>query len=120
MVTYHTRRKMAFRCLFALATATTLAVPYVALGAGQSFGRSGGFTASRMHRQPAFSDRFHRFGFFGVDGFGEQDFTIVQPGQPAPNMAPQPAENLIYVQPKWVDGGHGVQVSQPGYWTVPK
>jgi hypothetical protein len=24
------------------------------------------------------------------------------------------------VQPRWVDGGHGVQVLQPGYWTDPK
>ncbi len=29
------------------------------------------------------------------------------------------AENRIYVPPRWVDGGYGVQVSQPGYWAVP-
>jgi hypothetical protein len=120
MTTYHRRRKIAFRCLFALVTAATLAVAQVALGAGQSFGRSGGFTASRMHGQPSFSHPFHRFGFFGVNGFGEQDFTTVQQVQPAPVTAPQSAENRIYVQPQWVDGGYGVQVSQPGYWTVPK
>jgi hypothetical protein len=30
------------------------------------------------------------------------------------------AENKIYVQPRSVDGGYGVQVLEPGYWTVPK
>ena len=37
MKTYKTRRKKGFRCLFALVTVTILAVPYLALGAGQSF-----------------------------------------------------------------------------------
>ena len=35
------REEMAFRCLLALVTVTALAVPYVALAAGQSFSRSG-------------------------------------------------------------------------------
>jgi hypothetical protein len=119
MTTYNTCRKKGFRCLFALVTVTTLLVPYLAFGAGQSFGRSGSFTASR--RQPSFSHRFHRFGFVGGVGLDDQDVTIIQQFQPAPTPEPsEPAESRIYVPPHWVDGGYGVQVLQPGYWTVPK
>jgi hypothetical protein len=116
MTTYKMHRKKGFRCLFALVTVTTLAVPYLAFSAGQSFGRSGSFTASRMHP--------HRFGFLGLDGLGDQgdqQVIIIQPSQPAPTAEPsQPAENRIYVPPRWVDGGYGVQVLQPSYWIVPK
>jgi len=116
MTTYNTLRKKGFRCLFALVTVTTLAVPYLAFGAGQSFGRSGSSGASRMDR--------HRFGFFGGDGLGDQgdqQVIIIQQSPPAPTAEPsEPAENRIYVPPRWVDGGYGVQVLQPGYWAVPK
>ena len=47
-----------------------------------------------------------------------QPEAAAQPSEPA--QASEPAENRIYVQPRWVDGGHGVQVLQPGYWTDPK
>ena len=43
---------------------------------------------------------------------------IIQEFQPA--QPSEPAENRIYVEPRWVDGGYGVQVLQPGYWTDPK
>ena len=119
--TYNTRRKKGFRCLFALVTVATLAVPYLAFGAGQSFGRSGSSTASRIHGQPSFSHRFHRFGFLGVDGLDDQQVVIIQQLPPAPTTeSSDPAENRIYVQPHWVDGGYGVQVLVPGYWTAPK
>ena len=101
---------------FILAIGITLPQPYLAFGAGQSFGRSGSVGASRMHG--------HRFGFFGLDGLGDQgdqQVIIIQPSQPAPTAEPrEPAENRIYVPPRWVDGGYGVQVLEPGYWTVPK
>jgi hypothetical protein len=46
---------------------------------------------------------------------------ITQQSSSAPNTAASvPAEKRVYVQPHWVDGGYGVQVLQPGYWTVPK
>ena len=117
MKTYNTRRKKDFQCLFALVTVITLAVPYVALGAGAAFRSSGRISSS--HRQHSFSHRFHRFGFFGGDGLDDQDAIIIQQVQPAPSTGPEPAENRIYVPPHWVDGGYGVQVLQPSYWTVP-
>ena len=123
MTTYNTRRKRVFRCLFALVTVTTLAVPYVALGAGPAFRNSGTFR-SNSHGQHSFPHRFNRFGFFrgdGFDDFGGDGLDVnIQPVQPAPSSEPEPTENRIYVQPRWVNGGYGVQVSQPGYWAVPK
>jgi hypothetical protein len=101
---------------FILAIGIMLTQPYRAFGEGQSFGRSGSFGASRMHG--------HRLGFFGVDGFGDQgdlQVIIIQESPPVPTAKPsEPTENRIYVQPRWVDGGYGVQVLVPGYWTVPK
>jgi hypothetical protein len=102
---------------FILAIGITLTQPYLAFGAGQFFGRSGSFRASRMHGQHP----FRGFGFSGVDGLGDQQITIIQQFYSAPTTEPrEPAENRIYVQPRWVDGGYGVQVLEPGYWTVPK
>jgi len=51
---------------FILAIGITLIQPYLA--AGQSFGRSGTSGAFRMQGQRP----FNRFGFFGVDGLGDQ------------------------------------------------
>ena len=149
MTTYNTLRKKGFRCLFALATVTTLAVPYVAFGAGHAFRSSGSFRSSAQgqqsfsqrggrvagpafrnsgtfrsnpHGQHSFPHRFNRFGFFGGDGFDDQgaQVIIIQQPQPAPAAEPsKPPENRIYVPPRWVDGGYGVQVLQPSYWTVP-
>jgi len=143
MTTYNTLRKKGFRCLFALVTVTTLAVPYVAFGAGHAFRSSGSFRSSSQgqqsfsqrggrvagpafrnsgtfrsnpHGQHSFPHRFNRFGFFGGDGLDAS----IQSVQSAPGSEPEPTENRIYVQPRWVDGGYGVQVSQPGYWAVPK
>ena len=121
MTTYNTRRKNGFSWLFALVTAIVLAVPYVAFGAGPTFGRSDSSTASGMHGRPSFSHRFHGFGFFDGDGLDDQQVVIIQQSPSAPTTEPSaPAENRIYVQPHWVDGGYGVQVLQPGYWTTPK
>jgi hypothetical protein len=151
MTTYNIRRKRVFRCLFALVTVTTLAVPYVALGAGHAFRSSGSFRSSshgqqsfsqrdgrvagpafrnsgtfrsNPHGQHSFPHRFNRFGFFGGDGladFGGDGLDVnIQPVQSAPSSEPEPTENRVYVPPRWVDGGYGVQVSQPGYWAVPK
>jgi len=107
------------RCLFALVTVTTLAVSYVALGAGPAF-RNSGSVRSRSHGHHPLSHPFNRSGFFAGDGLDDQNFIIIQPVQAAPSIKPEPTENRIYVPPRWVDGGYGVQVLQPSYWTVPK
>src|SRR5262245_52291989 len=50
-----------------------------------------------------------------------QEFQPVAEFQPAAAVqSSEPAENRIYVQPRWVDGGYGVEVLQPAYWTDPK
>jgi hypothetical protein len=105
-------------------------------GAAHSF-RSGSFKAAKIDRQPSFlrpfhdldrSGRFHRQDFFShpFHGFGfgggvvvsEQPVVIIQQFQPAPVTEPrEPATNRVYVQPRWVDGGYGVEVLQPGHWT---
>jgi hypothetical protein len=109
------------------------------VGAAHSFS-SGRFNAPNVQRQPSFlrpfhdlerSGRFHRQDFFShtFTGFGlgggvavsEQPVVIIQQFQPAPITEPrEPAPNRVYVQPRWVDGGHGVEVLQPGYWTDAK
>jgi hypothetical protein len=103
--------------------------------------RAGRFTAPNIDRQPSFlrpfhnldsSGRFrsrqrfflhpfHPFGIVGVDRVSEEPVIIIQQFQPAAAPEPsEPATNRVYVQPRWVDGGHGVEVLKPGYWTDPK
>jgi hypothetical protein len=125
---------------FILAIGIILTLPHFVFGAARSFGGSARFKAAGIHRQQSFlrpfhdldrSGRFHRQDFFShpFHGFGfgggvvvdEQPVIIIQEFQPAPITEPrEPVTNRIYVQPRWVDGGHGVEVLQPGYWTDPK
>jgi len=125
---------------FALAIGITLTLPYNAFAAAHSFGGFRGFASPGIHRQQFFSPRqqffsprqrffsprFNRFGFnrFGFSGVGgvvdEQPAMIIQQFQPAATTDPMEPVNRIYVQPRWVDGGFGVQVLQPGYWADPK
>ena len=118
---------------FLLAIGITLTLPHFSFGASRSFGGSGRFRASTIPRQHFFVRPFNRFGlvpfnrfgFFGPGGvvggvIDEQPAIIIQQFQPAPVTQPNgPATNRVYVQPRWVDGGYGVQVLQPGYWTSP-
>jgi hypothetical protein len=60
---------------------------------------------------------FHQFGLFGDVGVGGQQVTIIQFQPPATTEAKEARKNEVYVPPQWVDGGHGVQVLKPGYWT---
>lgn len=130
---------------FIVAIGITLTLPHFAFGAA----RSGRFKASRIraahsfslgsfkspniHRQPSFLRPFHDldrargfhpfngFGFVGLGGVDEQPVIIIQQFQPPSITEPRGlATDRVYVQPRWVDGGHGVQVLQPGYWTDPK
>ena len=116
MMTYNTHRKKWFRRLFTLLTITSLAVPCVALGAGRVSKNSGSASVSSSRRQQSFPHRFHDSRFFS-DDFGGAD-VIVEQSQSAPTTeAEKPAKKGVYVQPHWVDGGYGVEVLQPGYWT---
>ena len=77
---------------FILWIGITLTLPYIAFAAGRSYG----------------------FGFYPLVIF-------IQEFQPAPTTEPtEPAKKGIYVEPRWVDGGYGVQVLEPGYWTDAK
>ena len=91
-----TSRPMIFGLI--LAIGITLTLPYIAFAAGRSYG----------------------FAFdplaISIQQFQPEQTT--QPSEPAqPN---KPAEKGIYVDPRWVDGGHGVEVLRPGYWADPK
>jgi F0F1-type ATP synthase membrane subunit c/vacuolar-type H+-ATPase subunit K len=100
--------------MFALITVAALAVPYTALGAGRAVGNSGAVGVSRPSRQQTFSHGFRHSRFFGGEGIGGAEVTIEQ-SQSTPTVQPKPA-NRRYVQPRWVDGGYGVEVLEPGYW----
>jgi hypothetical protein len=106
---------------FILAIGIIFSLSHVAFGAAHSFGSSGRFKGSRMHRQHSISQPFHRFGFFGVDRVDEQQVIIIQQFSPAViSESREPGTTRIYVPPRWVDGGYGVEVLQQGYWTNPK
>ena len=116
MSNYTSHKKKGLLSMFALVTVATLAVPYTALGAGRAVGNSGAVVGvSRPSGQQTFSHGFRHSRFFGGEGFGGADVTAEQ-YQPAPTVAPDKPANKRYVQPRWVDGGYGVQVLEPGYW----
>ena len=116
MSNYTSHKKKGLLSMFALVTVATLAVPYTALGAGRAVGNSGAVVGvSRPSGQQTFSRGFRHSRFFGGEGFGGADVTAEQ-YQPAPTVAPDKPANKRYVQPRWVDGGYGVQVLEPGYW----
>jgi hypothetical protein len=116
MSNYTSHKKKGLLSMFALVTVATLAVPYTALGAGRAVGNSGAVVGvSRPSGQQTFSRGFRHSRFFGGEGFGGMDVTAEQ-YQPAPTVAPDKPANKRYVQPRWVDGGYGVQVLEPGYW----
>lgn len=106
---------------FLLVIGLTVILPDLVPGAGLSVGRSEKSSASRMRRPHSFSRPVHRFGFFDAPGVGDQQVTVViQLFQPAPGLEiKKPPVNKIYISPRWVDAGFGVQVLVPGYWAEP-
>jgi hypothetical protein len=71
-----------------------------------------------------FSRRFHPSGLGGFGGFAGGGFIddgaviiIQHPQSAAAGQSREPANGGTYVDPQWVDGGHGVEVLKPGYWT---
>jgi hypothetical protein len=138
MTIYDRGKNRSFLSIFALVSFAVLALPCLALGAGRASGSSGGFRASsggfhvsrpvgqqthfRVSRpgQRTHLQGFHRRGFFDGDGFVGGDGGVITVEQPQPTViiqAQQPVHKGRYVQPRWVDGGYGVQVLEPGYWT---
>ena len=80
----------------------------------------GNTVISRPVAQQTHLHGFHRRGFFDGDGFFDGNGGVIPVEQPQPEAIIQPQQPVHkgrYVQPRWVDGGHGVQVSESGYWT---
>ena len=132
MTIYDRSKNRGFLSIFALVSFAVLALPCLALGAGRAGGSSGGFRVSRPARQQTHLHGFHRRGFFDGDGFfggdgfvggvgffgGDGGVIMVEQPQPTVIIQPQqPVHKGKHVQPRWVDGGYGVQVLEPGYWS---
>jgi hypothetical protein len=88
---------------------------------GQFLSRTEGFL-SRTEGQRFSSRRFGQFPFAGgvtvIDGFDDQPIIVIQlPAASAPDLN-RPSGKRIYVQPRWVEAGHGVEILEPGRWTV--
>jgi hypothetical protein len=99
-----------------------LALLFIPIGFGIGYAagpamRSAGAVAS-ARAQPGSSRGFRGPIFFGGGGFSGATDVTVQQFQPAPATTPaeKPEANRVYVPPRWVDGGYGVQVLVPGYW----
>ena len=95
-----------------------------ALAASSFGGRSAGGlrAATPMHRHPG-ARRFPGAGIVAVDGASDPPVVIIQNNAPAPaaaERAESPPVSKTYVQPRWVDGGHGVQILAPGRWVETK
>jgi hypothetical protein len=74
-----------------------------------------------MRPEHSFSRPFDGPGFLGVGGLGGQQVIIIQQFQALATSEPREStNNKIYIPPRWVDGGHGVQVLKPGYWSDPE
>jgi hypothetical protein len=143
---YDRGENRGFLSVFALVSFAVLALPCLVLGAGRGSGSSRGFHASaagvhvssgrfvvsrpvgqqthfRVSRplQRTRSLGFHRRGFFDGEGFFDGGGGVITVEQPQPTVimqAQQPIHKGSYIQPRWVDGGYGVQVLEPGYWTA--
>ena len=111
------RIKKAFAAILGLVSLATIglasSVSAADRGGGRSFGVAGG--AMRQNRFPGFRD-----GFLVGGGLGGTQ-VIIEQSSPGPTVEPaKPANKGRYVPPRWVDGGYGVEILQPGYWTGPQ
>jgi hypothetical protein len=112
MPVYISHKKKRLSSMSVFVTVAALALPYAASGAGRAVGISGMIRASSPSRRP---HGFHHPGFFGGDG-NAVDVTVEQ-SVPMQTVQPdKPAKKRTYVQPRWVDGGYGVEVLEPGHW----
>ena len=104
MRTYKKQKKKGFAAMVALISLASLVLPGVALGISDDVfdtSSSGG-----IHRD--FSDE---------DGLGVGVEITVKQSSPPTAEPEKPAQMRWYVQPRWVDGGYGVEILKPGYWT---
>ena len=111
--------RITFGLILAIGIAVTLPDPD--FGVAHSFGASGRSRAHRMHRENSSPQPSHRFQSFEGGGLGGQQVIVIQQFQsPATTEPREPTNNRVYVPPRWVDGGFGVEVLKPGYWIDPK
>ena len=129
-----------------LATGMSFLFPEGAFSASRSSRRSGKFSASAVRSAHRFEgirlgfgrvQGLHRFrdpfdrsrfqsrvggavGFIGGHVIDGGDVIIIQLPSSAPTSSREPAQTGTYVYPQWVDGGHGVEILKPGYWTNAK
>ena len=98
-----------------------LGLPYAGFSAVRGSTNSGSFNVSSHHPHGANSHGdHHRRRFFGHDRFDEVE-VIVEQSQSAPTVGPEkPDKKRTYVQPRWLDGGYGVEILQPGHWIEPE
>ncbi len=68
-----------------------------------------------------FQSRFGSgFGFIEGHVSDVGDVVIIQLPSSASNPSREPAQTGTYVYPQWVDGGQGVEILRPGYWSNSK
>ena len=129
-----------------LAIGMSFLFPEVTFSASRSSRRSGKFSASaarsahrfegirlgfgRVQGPHRFRDPFDRSGFQSRVGGGvgfigghvidAGDVIIIQLPSSAPIPSREPAQTGTYVYPQWMDGGHGVEILRPGYWSNAK
>ena len=103
MRTYKKQKKKGFAAIVALISLASLVLPGVALGVSD-----GSNTA--VFQQIDFR------GFSGLDGSGGVGVTVKQSSPPTAEPE-KPAKPRWHVQPHWVNGGYGVEILKPGYWT---
>jgi len=120
--------------------------PEVAFSASRSSRSSGKFRASAVHSPHRFEgirsgfgrvqgthrfrdsfdrSRFHSrvgdaVGFIGGHVIDAGDVIIIQLPSSAPTPSIEPGQTGTYVYPQWADGGHGVEILRPGYWSNAK
>ena len=105
-------------------------------GFESSFRSGFGIVHGRVQGLHRFRDPFDRsrfqsrvgggVGFIGGHVIDAGDVIIIQLPSSAPlsSSAPtpsrEPAQTGTYVYPQWADGGHGVEILRPGYWSDAK
>jgi hypothetical protein len=88
----------------------------VVLGRGQGLHR-----VKDPFHSSGFKSRFgDGFGFIGGHVVDAGDVVIIQVPSSASKPSREPGHTGTYVYPQWVDGGHGVEILRPGYWSDAK